>query len=355
MRTVDVPVSPNASRRSRRADESGELKILLERGTGLKAADMNGKSDPYVIATCGGKAEKKSRTVKGTLNPAWNEELTFTGMLQEFTRTGLTLKVFDWDSKLKLKSKDDPLGGLQVPLEFLMHQEEREFSEALPTQGSLQFKVTWVPLPPHLLQSGTLHVYLDKGVDLKSMDSNGKSDPYVKLTINGKEKKSKTIKKTLNPVWDESFQWSGVLRDLIAAPMSLVAMDYDFMSKDDPLGAVSVPLAALADSKIHTPVVQLPEKGSIHLKCYWQVNGAAPPPDTFARPSQSSPPNFVDGAAKQTSPPPPPAAVVQRAEASPAPAWRRQPLRQRPPAWRASILRARAMRRRRLSGACSGA
>ena len=180
---------------------------------------------------------------------------------------GLLLKVFDWDSKLKLKSKDDPLGDLQVSLDFLRNEEEREFSEALPTQGSLQFKVTWVPLPPHLLQSGTLHVYLDKGVDLKSMDSNGKSDPYVKLTINGKEKKSKTIKKTLNPVWDESFQWSGVLRDLIAAPMSLVAMDYDFMSKDDPLGAVSVDLAAFYSSTNPQDLaISLPEKGTLFLR-----------------------------------------------------------------------------------------
>ena len=81
---------------------------------------MNGKSDPYVILQSGGKKDLKSRTIMKTLDPVWNEELSFTGKLQDFLNTGLLLKVFDYDSPLKM-SKDDPLGDLSVSLDFLKH------------------------------------------------------------------------------------------------------------------------------------------------------------------------------------------------------------------------------------------
>ena len=47
--------------------------------------------------------------------------------------------------------------------------------------------------------AGTLRITLSHAVGLKSMDSNGFSDPYVKLSLGRHKEKSKTIKKTLNP------------------------------------------------------------------------------------------------------------------------------------------------------------
>jgi predicted permease len=56
---------------------------------------------------------------------------------------------------------------------------------------------------------GEVQVTLHRAVSLKASDANGKSDPYVRLTIARTTKKSKTIMKTLDPVWEESFAWSG--------------------------------------------------------------------------------------------------------------------------------------------------
>ena len=51
---------------------------------------------------------------------------------------------------------------------------------------------------------------------LKSADLNGKSDPYVRLTLAGQQAKSKTIMKSLDPQWDETFEFVGVRGELVS-------------------------------------------------------------------------------------------------------------------------------------------
>ena len=51
--------------------------------------------------------------------------------------------------------------------------------------------------------NGVLRVRLSHALGLRSMDRNGFNDPYVKLTVGKKTVKSKTIRKTLNPRWDQ--------------------------------------------------------------------------------------------------------------------------------------------------------
>ena len=50
---------------------------------------------------------------------------------------------------------------------------------------------------------------------LKSADPNGKSDPYVRLTLAGQQAKSKTIMKSFDPQWDETFEFVGVRGELV--------------------------------------------------------------------------------------------------------------------------------------------
>ena len=65
----------------------------------------------------------------------------------------------------------------------------RDFSEALGSvgkdaaQGSITFSVSFTPVSSHLLQHGALHVFLQSANGLLSADSNGLSDPFVKVTL----------------------------------------------------------------------------------------------------------------------------------------------------------------------------
>ena len=82
------------------------------------------------------------------------------------------------------------------------------------------------------------------------MDSNGFSDPYVKLYLlpgvaKATKLKSKTIEKTLNPEWDETLTYYGVTEDdMYKKTMRIVVLDRDRIGSDF-LGETRVALKKL--------------------------------------------------------------------------------------------------------------
>lgn len=94
-------------------DNCGELTVELLRGENLPAADRSGYSDPYVELYLNTDSEffLRSKKVKRTLNPTWNETLS----VDVFNRfdSVLTVKVWDWDMG---PEPDDFLGSGQVLL-----------------------------------------------------------------------------------------------------------------------------------------------------------------------------------------------------------------------------------------------
>ncbi len=81
----------------------------------------------------------------------------------------------------------------------------------------------------------SLKIHIDRAYNIQAMDLNGKSDPYVIIFIknaaaqngNKSEKvaKTKVIKKTLDPVWNETF-------DINLKDVSIVGDGYDATGRD---------------------------------------------------------------------------------------------------------------------------
>lgn len=57
------------------------------------------------------------------------------------------------------------------------------------------------------LLQGAILLTLKKGEDLPAADPNGYSDPYVKFKLNNKTQKSTIKRFTINPAWNETFEW----------------------------------------------------------------------------------------------------------------------------------------------------
>ena len=98
---------------------------------------------------------------------------------------------------------------------------------------------------------GVLTIYLDKATNLKDKDTIGKSDPYIKFSLEQDNmildkdygsKKSTTKKGDLNPVYGETFTFD--IPSLNNMELKIKVMDSDIVS-DDKMGKSKIKLEKL--------------------------------------------------------------------------------------------------------------
>ncbi|XP_021568160.1 multiple C2 and transmembrane domain-containing protein 1 isoform X4 [Carlito syrichta] len=271
-----------------------QLDITLRRGQSLAARDRGGTSDPYVKFKIGGKEVFRSKIIHKNLNPVWEEKAC---ILVDHLREPLYIKVFDYDFGLQ----DDFMGSAFLDLTQLElnrstdvtltlkdpHYPDHDLGIILlsvvltPKEGesrdvTMLMRKSWKRSSKFQTQSlrlsdlhrkshlwrGIVSITLIEGRDLKAMDSNGLSDPYVKFRLGHQKYKSKIMPKTLNPQWREQFDFH--LYEERGGIIDITAWDKDAGKRDDFIGRCQVDLSALSREQTHKLELQL-EEGEGHL------------------------------------------------------------------------------------------
>ncbi|KAE9593380.1 putative C2 domain, synaptotagmin-like mitochondrial-lipid-binding domain-containing protein [Lupinus albus] len=207
----------------------GILHVKVLRAMKLKKKDLLGASDPYVkLKMTGDKMPSEKTTVKyKNLNPEWNEEFNLS--VKDTESQVLEINVYDWGQV----RKHDKMGMNVIPLKAISPEEPKEFTLGLlknmdpndvhnvKSHGHIVVELTYKPFKEgelakgfeekHKVQKapegtptggGLLVVIVHEAEDVVGKYH---TNPYVRVTLTGQEKKTKRIKRNRDPRWEEEF------------------------------------------------------------------------------------------------------------------------------------------------------
>ncbi|XP_054160441.1 synaptotagmin 1-like isoform X2 [Oppia nitens] len=118
------------------------------------------------------------------------------------------------------------------------NENEKEVKEEIKL-GRLQFKIDYD------FNQATLAVGVLQAEELPGLDMSGTSDPYVKVYLLPDKKKkfeTKVHRKTLNPVFNETFNFKVPYAEITTKTLVFAVYDFDRFSKHDQIGEVKIPL-----------------------------------------------------------------------------------------------------------------
>ncbi|XP_054711911.1 synaptotagmin-4-like isoform X2 [Uloborus diversus] len=124
----------------------------------------------------------------------------------------------------------------------------------------------------------SLQVTIVRCCDLPAKDSNnGSSDPYVKLQLLPEKQhkvKTRVLRKTLDPVYDEDFTFYGINpNQLQATTLHFVVLSFDRYSRDDVIGEVICPLSSVDLEELAKQLELAKEITPRNLKIRYQGRG----------------------------------------------------------------------------------
>jgi Ca2+-dependent lipid-binding protein len=247
----------------------GEIIVSIIQARGLPIMDASffggGDADPFIELHHGGEV-RKSSTIKGTLEPQYDEMFLLPYNKGE---NSIDLKVYDYDllgsndfmcsTQISLSDADsmtpcarENWGG--VPRQWYSLKDENgdsageielELAWSSSALGSLSMKVEWV----EKLEStvvGRLIVEVIQARGLLACDSSifsreGTSDPQVRVKHGHTSRQTCTMWSNLNPVWEnEKFKFSFDT----AFPLEIVVEDFD-LAGNDFMGQLQLPIKDL--------------------------------------------------------------------------------------------------------------
>lgn len=296
---------------------TGLICVKVKRAENVVGDDTFSKADSYVRLHIKGPNKSKTEIIMNDNDPTWNQSLYM--LVDDVQERKLAIEVMDSDETglgkdFRVASKEVPLRELGLVanetkdawFEFPETAERNaEVKDRPPLRTNLE--ITYVPfdvdgegssaMSERLRGVGMLTVRLIRAKGLKASDSNGKSDPFCKVSMpkaaifesdagsEGEERiryKSKVMPKTLEPEWNETFEFVGVRED---ATLAVECYDRDkgyVTNSKQTLGSFDVVVArdVLAGAKSGMVVTETEKefalrgdpsvKGTVTLHLSWQ-------------------------------------------------------------------------------------
>ncbi|KAA6371795.1 MAG: hypothetical protein EZS28_032676, partial [Streblomastix strix] len=268
----------------------------------IAAMDSNGKSDPYIKVFFDGNQIGKTKKVGNTLNAEYNEEFKFDFDPKTTNARRILLELWDHDTfsdddqigKVELRLKNylnvkktdqtkfigadrnvgkDDVGTLDFELEVKSKDQkgpspqvvvaerkikqkqiqqqveepsssstgqvaQRKTKQAITTQQVVPEEIDDIGKEPKSVYLKLIGIF-----DIAAMDSNGKSDPYIKVFFDGKQiGKTKKVKNALNAEYNEEFKFDFDPKTTNARRILLELWDYDTIGDNDQIGKVELRL-----------------------------------------------------------------------------------------------------------------
>uniref|UniRef100_A0A8B9HC17 Rabphilin 3A n=1 Tax=Astyanax mexicanus TaxID=7994 RepID=A0A8B9HC17_ASTMX len=219
----------------------------------------------------------RTKTLRNTRNPAWNETLVYHGLTDEdMQRKTLRISVCDEDKF----GHNEFIGETRISLKKIKYGQKKTFNVCLervvPTKRTAtagaargislyedEVNQTGVEERGRILislmyntQLSRLIVGVVRCVHLAAMDANGYSDPFVKIVLKpdmGKKAKNKTQikKKTLNPEFNEEFSYEIKHAELAKKTLDISVWDYDIGKCNDYIGGCQLGISAKGERLKH--------------------------------------------------------------------------------------------------------
>ncbi|KAH7038720.1 C2 domain-containing protein [Linnemannia elongata] len=196
------------------AEQKKEIPAL-EHDSGILVVNLVGanlnRSGTYCEVYIDSDYYQHKTQIQKTRDPKWNEIADI--FVKELEYAKLTILIKEKSSI----DRDPVIGSVTGNIRTLLETtpaEGAEFDvvEKTEKRGTMRLKFEYLPVPIELFPKerldnmGQLTVHLVGAKNLMAADRSGTSDPYFIFRVNGKEVyKSETVKKNLNPVYDETF------------------------------------------------------------------------------------------------------------------------------------------------------
>mmetsp|Transcript_9249 Transcript_9249/g.38033 ORF Transcript_9249/g.38033 Transcript_9249/m.38033 type:complete len:913 (+) Transcript_9249:141-2879(+) len=205
----------------------------------VEARKLPRSTSTYCILDCEDQ-QRRTQTVWKSREPMWSEDF----YLDVYNPETAMVAVTCWRME-----KGDVLGKVELPVSMMMDERQHEqwypLAPADASQyiaGEVHLKIEYKP------DESILLVQVVEARNLAPKGIGGTSNPYIKVQMGKKKKKTKTMNKTLQPVYNELFEFK--LTSSSEKELVLVAWHKDKMNSQF-LGKVTLPYTELEPSFLY--------------------------------------------------------------------------------------------------------